>query len=140
MADFSEDIGDTQYQLHRTDSRTTWIGPGPTATCPPCAGISSRVLSYEFNEQVIVGMRQIETTYSCAEGHLATETKTDIVFEYIDLNADSSHGPFSSDEFSDIVESNPVLFDSIDFVALELFDYPFNPPRGLRECTNPEQV
>jgi len=139
MSDFSEDIGDTDYQFNRTSSSSMSISAKQDAKCKNnCAHIPSKVIHYLYNNHVIAIKRQVINLYKCKESHVTFEITSNIVFNYILLSENKVFGPYKEIEFEDIMNKNNEIFSGVAYSELVDNGVIMSSPRKLQNCTSPK--
>lgn len=136
IADFTETIGETQYALTRTDSRSYWIYPREGCN-PHCPSISLNVEKVRFNESAIAVRRQVVNTYQCDGDHTASQWLNLYEQYVIILGSNDLMGPMNVAEYQAYAANNPTLLADIDLLdKTELFDGGGEPLSDLGHCAN----
>lgn len=124
MLDFNDQIGSSNYQLVRTDSKSYWLYPSNQCGAG-CPSIERHIVKMRYTERAIAARRQIVADYRCPDGSIHSDYTPRYRQYVIDLASNALHGPLTVAQYDKFVATHPQLAAGLNLLdADERFDGP----------------
>lgn len=136
MLDYTDRIGDTKYDITRTDSKSHRLLPN--SDCGKgCPSISRDILAYRSNKFVIAVRRQVVQDYFC-EGPAMTSQYLNSYEQYVILlESNKLVGPMNIAVYKAFVKDHPLEMADIDLLSeTDQIDGNGTPLNTIHDCKN----
>jgi CubicO group peptidase (beta-lactamase class C family) len=137
VADYTDRIGNTQYDFASTDSNSGWLFPRKECG-PACPAIERNVVRFDWNDQAIAVRRQVVNNYRCDEGFTTSLWLNRYEQYVIVLATNQLIGPMTVAQYRQYERRNANLLNGIELLD-ENSQFDGNGLRygTLDDCTNP---
>jgi hypothetical protein len=137
MTDYTDRIGNTQYQFSRTDSRSHSLFPREECG-PNCPSIERNIDRIDWNDRAIAVRRQVVDNYQCDEGFMTSLWLNRYEQYVIVLGTNQLFGPMTVAQYQEFERHNAALLEGVQLLdANSQFDGDGARYSTLEHCTNP---